>query len=578
MIPDAQHLPASRRLRDVLDLASTGICVTDMSGRIAHVNRSFSRLVRLTATEVEGCEFGKAVDTGEANAYAAIAQRLADGDTSPSRVEGRLKRHDGSEVDVLIVTSHIQSDDCEPQLVFEVHDLSERRDAEAKLLRQAMHDPLTGLPNRALFMDRLRLMLARGARSPTLTGVIFIDLDDFKDINDGHGHKVGDEVLVETARRLMDVVRPFDTVTRLGGDEFVILCVDLATQLDATGIATRLLEAIAQPIALGDDEVGVTSSIGIALAKDDSVSADAVLHEADSAMYRAKTRGKNQIEIFDDHARSSIVTRVRIEALLRQGLRDSLFVLHYQPIYDLATGELVAVESLLRLQDPHGDLLPPASFIGVAEHSGLIVPIGAWVLEESCRQLAQWRRDCVVSESVRVAVNLSVRQVARSDLVKTVRRAIAESGLGPSSLSLELTESILMEADSAHVRQLEELRAMGVVLEIDDFGTGYSSLTYLKRLPVSVIKIDRSFVAGLLTNAADRGIVLSVIGLGQALGLTTIAEGVENAEQLDALWVLGCDQAQGFYLGRPRPSHVAPPAATDWGDGPGLDAALETTP
>jgi len=434
---------------------------------------------------------------------------------------------------------------------------------------QAAFDPLTGLPSRAMFMDRLQAVLAHGDQ---ISAVMFIDLDDFKNVNDGHGHRVGDEVLIETGRRLAEVVRPFDTVTRLGGDEFVVLCAGLAAEADASRVASRLLAAISAPIVVGTDEVVVTSSVGISFVRSGLSNAEAALHEADSAMYRAKARGKNQIEVFDDVLRETANNRLSTEALLRRALDENLFRLHYQPIYELATGDLTGVESLVRLEDPDQGLLSPARFIDVAEQSGLIVPIGAWVLEESCRQLAAWRRAGVVGQGVRVAVNLSARQVSRSDLLKTVSRVLDCAGLDADDLSLELTESIFMDADSAHVRQLEELRSMGVTIEIDDFGTGYSSLAYLKRLPVGVVKVDQSFVAGMLTSVADHGIVNSIIGLGQALGLTTIAEGVETAEQLDALWVLGCDQVQGYHLGRPCPPVRPPLAVTDWGEQPAAEA------
>jgi diguanylate cyclase (GGDEF)-like protein len=430
-------------------------------------------------------------------------------------------------------------------------------------------DSLARLPGRAALLERLDELLAYEGGT---AAVVFIDLDDFKDIVEGHGNRVADEVLAETARRLADVVRPLDTVGRLGGDEFVILCTGLATQGDAARVAGRLLTAIAAPIAAGNDEVVVTASIGISFATAGVNRADDVLHEADSAMYRAKARGKNQIDMFDDVLRETANQRMSVEALLRRALDENLFRLHYQPIYELATGDLMGIESLIRLEDPDQGLLSPAIFIDIAEQSGLIVPIGAWVLSESCRQLAQWKAAGDVCPQVRIAVNLSARQVSRSDLLKTVSSALTDAGLQPHDLSLELTESIFMDADSAHVRQLEALRSMGVTIEIDDFGTGYSSLAYLKRLPVGVVKVDQSFVAGMLTSAADYGIVNSIIGLGQALGLTTIAEGVETAEQLDALWVLGCDQVQGYHLGRPCPPLRPPLAVTDWGE-PGAQAA-----
>jgi diguanylate cyclase (GGDEF)-like protein len=430
-------------------------------------------------------------------------------------------------------------------------------------------DSLTGLPGRAALLERLDELLSDDAGT---AAVVFIDLDDFKDIVEGHGYRVADEVLAETGRRLVEVVRPHDIVGRLGGDEFVVLCAGLATHADAARVAGRLLSAIASPMAVGDEEVVVTASIGISFAATGVSDADSVLHEADSAMYRAKARGKNQFDVFDDVLRETANQRISIETLLRRALDENLFRLHYQPIYEISTGNLTGIESLIRLEDPDQGLLSPAVFIDVAEQSGLIVPIGAWVLRESCRQLAQWKAAGDVSPNVRVAVNLSARQVSRSDLLKTVCSAVSDAGLQPHELSLELTESIFMDADSAHVRQLEALRSMGVTVEIDDFGTGYSSLAYLKRLPVGVVKVDQSFVAGMLTSVADYGIVNSIIGLGQALGLITIAEGVETAEQLDALWVLGCDQVQGYHLGRPCPPLRPPLAVTDWGE-PGIEAA-----
>jgi len=529
---------------------------------VRYANQLLCELVGLGADELD--DLTAVLSRAGCADATALAGRLSAGVTDAEHYVAQLAT--GVLVDVAV--SLVREHDGAPFLV--IMQVSERigsADDEPGVLPHAeTHDPLTGLPNRKLFMDRLGVALARASRTPALTAVMFIDLDDFKDVNDGHGHQMGDRVLVETSKRLRDVVRAADTVTRLGGDEFVVICADLASETEASNLAGRLLTAIAAPIAAGDGEILVTASIGIAIARGEGPTAEAVLHEADSAMYRAKARGKNQVEIFDDVLRKTAGKRTTTEALLRRALRDDLFRLHYQPIYELATGDLMAVESLLRLEHPHKGLLSPAQFIDVAEQSGLIVAIGGWVLRESCRQLAQWRAAGLVGDDVRVAVNLSARQASRPDLFKTVVHALDETGLAPSALSLELTETIFMDADAAHVRQLEELRSMGITIEIDDFGTGYSSLAYLKRLPVGVVKVDQSFVGGMLTSTADRGIVSSVIGLGQALGLTTIAEGVETAEQLDALWVLGCDQVQGYHLGRPSPPSVVPLAVTDWGE------------
>ena len=560
------------------DDPGVGVCLADLRGRVCHVNRRLAELLGWAAARVPAPDVADIVATAcgvdAATASAAVAQ-VVTGAAEQVTVGGdRSTDLDGNAV---ANVSLVRDGAGAPFLLLAEFRAQPRVDSRPSSagggrppVRHAAHDPLTGLPNRAMLMERLSAALARATRASSTVAVMFIDLDDFKDVNDSHGHHMGDEVLVETGRRLLAVVRPFDTVTRLGGDEFVVVCSDLASQADAMGIANRVLASVSKPMVVDDREVLVTSSIGIAISGS-ATTAEAMLHEADSAMYRAKARGKNQVEIFDDALRTTVSHRAAVESLLRRALHDNLFRVYYQPIYELATGELVGIESLLRLDDPEQGLLSPARFIEVAELSGLIVPIGAWVLRESCRQLAEWRACGHVAGSVRVAVNLSARQVSRSDLLKTVCRSLDDAGIEPTALSLELTESIFMDADAAHVRQLEELRSMGVTIEIDDFGTGYSSLGYLKRLPVGVVKVDQSFVAGMVNSPADYGIVSSVIGLGQALGLTTIAEGVETAEQLDALWVLGCDQAQGYHLGRPSPPANPPLALTDWGE-PTLDS------
>jgi EAL domain-containing protein (putative c-di-GMP-specific phosphodiesterase class I) len=338
-----------------------------------------------------------------------------------------------------------------------------------------------------------------------------------------------------------------------------VLCSELHSEQNAVEISERLTSAVAEPVTVGTFEVEVTASIGIALSDGETLTPEDMLRNADAAMYGAKSRGKNRWEIFDETRRARAVDRIAIASAMRQALRDDRFVRHYQPVVDLGSGSPVAVEALVRLDDPERGLLPPAKFIQVAEDTGLIVPIGTYVLEQSCRQLAEWRAEGVVPPDFRAAVNLSARQTTQPDLARIVARALSEAKLEPTALALELTETVLMDADSSTLRQLEQLREMGVELGIDDFGTGYSSLSYLKRLPVSIIKVDRSFVAGLVTDTSDREIVTAVIRLGQALGLTTIAEGVEDTEQLATLRGLGCDQAQGYLLGRPRPQ---PPTLT----------------
>lgn len=554
---------AEERFRQAFDHASIGMCLVGEGGVFLQVNRALCEMLGRTEAELLSMTVSDVSHPEDYAVGGAAVAAMKAGSNEPFHGIKRYFHADGRVVWGQVTVSPVRPHNNAPvYLVTQIEDITERREAEARLVHQALHDSLTGLPNRALLMDRLKQVLARADRHPALTAVMFIDLDGFKDVNDSLGHDIGDEVLREIAQRISAQVRPSDTVARLGGDEFVVLCSDLSGEQNAVEISERLTAAVGKPVLLPgyEVEVEVTASIGIALSDHDSLTPEDMLRNADAAMYGAKTQGKNRWEIFDETRRARAVDRVAVASTLRQALRDERFVLHFQPVIDLATGTAVAVESLVRLSEDGGGLLPPAAFIQVAEDSGLIVPIGTYVLQEACRRLAQWRADGVVPPDFRTAVNLSARQATQPDLAKTVGLALAAAGLEPSALALELTETVLMDADSSTLRQFDELREMGVELGIDDFGTGYSSLSYLKRLPVSIIKVDRSFVAGLVTDPSDREIVTAVIRLGQALGLTTIAEGVEDDEQFAVLQELGCDQAQGYLLGRPQ---AHPPTVPD---------------
>ncbi|MBP2325085.1 diguanylate cyclase (GGDEF)-like protein/PAS domain S-box-containing protein [Kibdelosporangium banguiense] len=543
---------AQERFRQAFEHASIGMCLVAKGARFIQVNPALCKMLGRTKQELLDMSVQDVTHPDDfAVGGVAVAAMMA-GSDEPFHGVKRYYHADGHIVWGQVTVCVVRSDKGPLYLVTQIEDITERRAAEARLVHQALHDSLTGLPNRALLMDRLKQVLARADRHPSLTAVVFIDLDGFKDINDSLGHDVGDHVLREMARRISQQVRPADTVARLGGDEFVVLCSDLQNEQNAVEISERLTSAVAKPVTVGGYEVEVTASLGISLSDGEALTPEDMLRNADAAMYGAKTQGKNRWEIFDETRRARAVDRVAIASRLRQALRDNRFVLHFQPVIELGTGRAVAVESLVRLDDPGRGLLPPAAFIQVAEDSGLIVPIGTYVLEEACRQLAEWRADGLVPADFRAAVNLSARQATQPDLARTVARALDGANLEPTALALELTETVLMDADTSTLRQLEELREMGVGLGIDDFGTGYSSLSYLKRLPVSIIKVDRSFVAGLSTDPSDREIVTAVIRLGQALGLTTIAEGVEDVSQFTMLQELGCDQAQGYLLGRPQ--------------------------
>jgi diguanylate cyclase (GGDEF)-like protein len=430
------------------------------------------------------------------------------------------------------------------------------RRAFGEAVHQATHDALTGLPNRTLVIDRLTHALARHRRRAGGLAVLFVDLDRFKVVNDSLGHSVGDEVLIKIAERLQTAVRPGDTVSRLAGDEFVVICEDVADEADVVRVAERVAQTVAVPLQLYGRETVITASIGIAIAGPD-IKAEDLLRDADVAMYRAKEKGRARLELFDQAMRTRMLDRLETEHALRLALDHGSLVLHYQPTVCLTTGRVLSVEALVRWEHPTRGLVPPSEFVPLAEDTGLIVPLGRWALMAACHQLAGWRLLHPELESMQVSVNLSARQFADPHLVEMTAAALEASGLPSDSLWLEITESVLMEEAESTVDTLRALRALGVRISIDDFGTGYSSLSYLKRFPVDVLKIDRSFVDGLGVDPEDEAIVTAVVGLARALNLGVVAEGVETPQQLDGVRRLGCNAVQGFYLGTPQPADEA---------------------
>jgi diguanylate cyclase (GGDEF)-like protein len=423
-----------------------------------------------------------------------------------------------------------------------------------EIRHRAIHDPLTDLPNKLLFMDRLQHALASAGRLERRLAVMFLDVDQFKVINDSLGHDAGDEVLLGVAARLKAALRQGDTAARLGGDEFAVLCENLDSVDDGTLIAERV-RAAASGFSLADGvELAVTASVGVVVVEPGSeTSAEALLQAADTAMYRAKERGRDRVEIFDDGLRNRAFARLGIETTLRRAIDDGRLRVFYQPIVDMGSGRVAEAEALLRVETPSGGFLSPADFIEVAEQSGLIVTIGARVLEEACRQVVAWHERFGDQAPRRVAVNFSARQLNRVPLRETVQTALAVTGCRADMLALEITETALMEAGQQVRDELDELRQMGLVVGLDDFGTGYSSLSYLKRFPVDFLKIDRCFVAGLGRDQEDDAIVDAMISLGRSLGLSTVAEGVETVEQMKRLHALGCKRMQGFLFSPARP-------------------------
>ena len=439
----------------------------------------------------------------------------------------------------------------------------DRHLVEEEIRHRVLHDPLTGLPNRTLALDRLASALARRQRDGGTVAVLLLDLDQFKLVNDSLGHEAGDELLTTLAPRLHDAVRPADTVARLGGDEFVVLCEDLDGPRAAIQVAERLAAAVSQPLVLGEEEHFASASIGIALADTADADARMLIRDADAAMYRAKERGRGRYELFDEMLRHRVLVRLRTESELRRALERDELRIHYQPVVDLREDRIAAVEALVRWEHPQRGLLEPVDFIGVAEDTGLIVPLGDLVLTEACRVVADWQRRFNHSQRpLALCVNASARQLADTAFPARVAEIARRSGLAAGTLALEITEGVFMEEAHSPVTVLTRMREHGLGLMLDDFGTGYSGLSYLKRFPLDVLKIDRSFVAGLGTDEEDSAIVAAVIGMARTLGLTVVAEGVENREQVGQLLQLGCDRAQGFLFAPPIPAHRIEPMMT----------------
>jgi diguanylate cyclase (GGDEF)-like protein/PAS domain S-box-containing protein len=469
--------------------------------------------------------------------------------------EYRISRADGSVVWIRDEMTVVRGDDgTAPPLFYGVFlDVTDRKRMEAELERLALYDSLTGLPNRALFSDRLLHAVERRGRRQA-TAVYFLDVDRFKRINDSLGHTAGDEVLCEVAARIQRTLRPEDTVARFGGDEFTVLCESVGGVLEAVGVADRLQREIEQPLRAGGAELRLSASIGIAMAEPGEESnCSRLLEDADAAMYRAKERGGARTELFDMGMRERAVEELSIEQELQHGLERGELRLFYQPLVNLETGDMVGAEALIRWQHPERGLLMPDKFLPVAEESGLIVQVGAWAVGEACRRLRDWDRRNGHGSTFGVAVNLSARELTHPDVVATVLNAVRRSALEPHRLTIEVTESTAMADRETGFRALRELNEQGIRIAIDDFGTGYSSLDHLREMPADVLKIDRSFVAGMAANSPDSALVAAAIAMGRALDMEVVAEGIETSEQVADLRELGCPLGQGFLFARPLP-------------------------
>jgi len=540
---------SEERFRIAFDHAAVGLAQAAPDGRWLRANRKFQDIVGYSEDELKTMNFRQMSLDQELPASEAPLRMLLSGAIPSYAIEKRYVRKDGEPVWVNVAVSRMVSSRGDVNLMIVIEDIARRKQYEHELRHMASHDVLTGLANRSLLMDRLDQALAMAHRSGHQVAILFIDLDRFKTINDSLGHEAGDHVIVEAGRRLSGIVREGDTVARLGGDEFVVLMPDLEDADGPAVLSAKLLEALLLPMNVLGHEFSPIGSIGISIYPRDGVDSNALLKNADAAMYRAKELGRGNFQFYTEEMNARTLDRLCMESGLRRALERHEFELHYQPQIDLATGEQVGVEALLRWNPPGGEPVGPAEFIPIAEETGLIVQIGAWVLRAACEQIVAWRNAGL--PPMTVAVNLSARQFHQQNLVQLVGQILAETGCNAAQLELEITESVVMADPAGATATLQELSDMGVSLSIDDFGTGHSSLSYLKRFPIHALKIDRSFVRDLTTDADDAAIVCAVIALAHTMQLKVIAEGVETEEQLAFLREHRCDQFQGYFYSPP---------------------------
>ncbi len=538
-------------LSATLDSTADGILVVDRDGRIRSFNQKFVEMWRVPESVMASGD--------DDEALRSVLSQVQDPESFLGKVQDLYAQPEANSHDLIefrdgrIVERHSQPqriDGVPVGRVWSFRDITERVGLEKELAHQAFHDSLTGLANQALFRDRVTHALTRAARRQTRLAVLFIDLDDFKTVNDSLGHTAGDALLVAVAERLRDCLRATDTAARLGGDEFALLVEELSSDADATALADRVLAALTEPFAIAGREIVVGASVGIAF-DDTGMTTGQLLRNADIAMYTAKRGGKRCYEIFETEMHTAAVDRLEIQADLRRALDQRELTLQYQPIFALGSGRISGVEALVRWQHPVRGLLAPDAFIPIAEETGLICELGRQVLVEACTQARRWQRLRPDEPLLSVSVNLSPRQLQDDDLIGHILEALDVSGLDPSTLVLEITEGAMMQATDAIVARLAALKALGLKLALDDFGTGYSSFAYLQRLPIDVLKIDRTFIGTIELDTSKSVLAEAIVSLAQTMDLLAVAEGVETSAQAEMLDRMGCDLAQGFYLARP---------------------------
>jgi diguanylate cyclase (GGDEF)-like protein/PAS domain S-box-containing protein len=540
---------AERHWSSLIQNVSEIVSLVDASGKVTFASPAITKLLGRSVVDIVGHPLHELVLDDDVVVARAVIERAQRAD-SIIKQEWRLKSTSGGILTCEISFNNLLADPDVRGILVTLRDVSERHEFEQQLTHQAFHDVLTGLPNRALFADRVRGALERSKRSGLATGLLFIDLDNFKVVNDSLGHEEGDRLLIELGLRLKSCVRSCDTVARLGGDEFTILVEDIATEEDLVSIARTILECLRAPIALQGRSLVATASIGLALSEVHS-DPDGLMRDADTAMYHAKTNGKAGYAIFNRAMSAKVLERLDLEGDLRVALEKNELHLAYQPICALSSNRITGIEALIRWQHPTRGLIPPLTFIPIAEESGLIIPLGEWVLRTACTAAAEWVAKGDVDEVFAINVNVSSRQLLEANFVERVMNTLSETHLNPKYLKLEITESMIMQNLDDCVLKMRTLREAGVRFAIDDFGTGYSSMSYLTDLPVDTLKIDRSFVNRIGDNADGDAIIRAILTMAQALGLNVTSEGIETTEQLRYLNLMGCEQGQGFLFAKP---------------------------
>lgn len=554
LITEAKLRESEERFRVTFNQADVGLAHVAPDGRWLRVNQKLCDILGYSQRELLEMTFQENTHPEDLQSNVEYARRMLAGEIQNYNLEKRYLHKDGSSIWISLSVSLVKNAEDQPKYFISViEDISRRKTAESALLHLANYDALTGLPNRALMQDRLAQSLLYAQRAGTQLAVIALDLDHFNNINDSLGSEIGDQVLTRIGQKLLANMRHGDTAARLGGDDFMVILTDLEGEESVELATQRTLKLIAEPITIGDNEIYCTCSLGISLYPRDGRESAVLLKNAQSAMYLARDAGGNNIQFYAQEMNARTLASLKLENSLRGALERQEFVLHYQPQIDIASGKLIGMEALIRWQAPGQDMISPAEFIPLAEKTGLILPIGEWVLRTACLQNKAWQDAGL--PAIPIAVNLSPRQFKQQDIVRMVSQLAQEDHCDLSTLELEITESIAMAQPEVAIETMKKLRSMGIHLSIDDFGTGYSSLNYLKRFPINTLKIDQSFVRDITTDGDDAAIVTAIIALAHSLKLKVIAEGVETAEQLAYLREQQCDQIQGYYFSRPLPAN-----------------------